>query len=73
MKLYSQCTLRRGTQETTAWIETRGAKKGATVELLPDKELWEVVQPYGYVMPEHLLKEHQRMHRGSLPSVKRMV
>jgi hypothetical protein len=74
MKLYYQCRLRRGVSQTTRWIEQRGAKVGATVEVLPDRELWKVVEVYRSTpMPEDALKEHQRMHRGSLASIERMA
>lgn len=65
---YYQCRLRKGSAETTGWIEARGAYVGKSVELLPSKELWEVVE-VGNMMPKTMLKEHQFMHRGSLPSV----
>lgn len=70
--MYFQCRLRRGTSVTTGWIERRGAKAGVTVELLPAGELWEVVEAGKRGMPEYLLKEHQLLNRGSLPSVERM-
>ena len=31
--LFAQCKFRRGTERTVAWIEARGAKVGARVEL----------------------------------------
>jgi hypothetical protein len=68
-KKYYQCHLRQGDKEQVAWIEERGAKLTAKVELLPSKELWEVVEVNGPAFPERMLKEHQLMHRGSLPSV----
>lgn len=71
-KLYYQCRLRCGTTYTTAWIEARGAKVGASVELLPEREIWQVVEVFGHAIPESMLKEHQRMHRNSLPSVEGM-
>ncbi|OBK49421.1 hypothetical protein A5656_28465 [Mycobacterium gordonae] len=73
MKQFYQCRLRRGNTETTAWIEARGAKLGATVELLPSREVWEVAQVYEHGLPEDVLKENQRLNRGSLPSVERMA
>lgn len=72
MKQYFQCKLSFGAKQTTAWIEERGAKVGARVEILPSRELWEVREVFGPGMPENMLKEHQRMHRGSLPSVEGM-
>lgn len=71
-KKYFQCRLQKGASETTGWIEERGAKAGAVVELLPSRDWWKVAEVFGHGIPENLLKEHQRLHRGSLPSVKRM-
>lgn len=77
MKQYYQCRLKRADHPasiyTTGWIEARGAKVGAKVEILPARDLWEVTEVFTHGMPEDILKEHQRMHRGSLPSVERMV
>lgn len=72
MKQYQQCLLRRGTLETTRWIEARGAKTGARVQVLPDDEMWDVVEVYPHSLPEDVLKETQRLNRNSLPSVQRM-
>lgn len=73
MKKYFQCRLQRGDTETTGWIESRGAIAGRTVELLPSKDLWQVVQVFEPGLAENLLKEHQKLNRGSLPSVQRMT
>lgn len=79
-KVFQQCRLYRftanGTETTTGWIEERGAKVGATVELLPGRgmvhgELWHVDAVFLPKIPESMLKEHQRLNRGSLPSVER--
>lgn len=72
MKVYYQCKLRQGETHTTGWIEGRGAKVGLRVELLPDKDLWEVLEVFQPPMPESVLRDHQLMHRGSLPSVEGM-
>ena len=72
MKKYQQCRLHRDAAETTAWIEVRGAKVGARVELLPSRELWTVVEVFDHTLPEDMLKETQRLNRGSLPSVERI-
>ena len=69
MKQYFQCRLQRGDSETVGWIEARGTKVGATVELLPSREMWQVVEVYGHGLPEDVLKEHQRLNRHSLPSI----
>lgn len=74
--MYYQCRLEQtrgcATTVTTGWVEERGAKKDATIELLPKRDLWEVAEVYGHAIPENLLKEHQRLNRGSLPSIERM-
>lgn len=69
MKQYYQCRLQRGRSVATGWIEARGAKEGATVELLPSRENWRVVVVYRHGLPEDVLREHQMMNRRSLPSV----
>lgn len=74
MKQFFQCRLQRGNQTTTAWIEARGAKPGATVELLPSHEKWKVITVFRtHPLPEDVLKEHQAMNRHSLPSVEGMA
>ncbi|MCU1418523.1 MAG: hypothetical protein JWP32_2697 [Schumannella sp.] len=72
-KQYQQCRLGRSGYEQTAWIEQRGAKAGAGVELLPTREIWVVLEVFDHVLPESMLKEHQQMHRNSLPSVQGMA
>jgi len=72
-KQYFQCRMQRGTSETTGWIEARGAKTGATVELLPSRETWRVVEVFDHGLPEDMLKEQQKLNRHSLPSVDPMA
>jgi hypothetical protein len=72
MKTYYQCRLRRDDHETTRWIEDRGARVGARVEVLPSRDLWEVTQVFHPGLPESVLRDTQRLNRGSLPSVERM-
>jgi hypothetical protein len=74
VKQYYQCRLRRGDSETIGWIEKRGAKMGVSVELLPSRELWEVVEVFREnCLPETSLREHQRLNRRSLPSIEPMA
>jgi len=73
MKTYYQCRLNRGEQETTGWIDQRGAKEGVEVEMLPGRELWTVAKVFQPGIPEGMLREQQRLNRGSLPSIERMV
>lgn len=72
-KQYFQCRLRRGTSETTGWIEARGAKVGLTVELLPSRDKWKVAEVFTHGLPENVLRERQRLNRHSLPSVEGMT
>ena len=54
---------------TTGWIPAKGAKVGAKVEILPDKEWWQVVEVYTNGLPEDVLKRHKLANRRSLPSI----
>lgn len=74
--VYVQCKLfAPPTTMLTAWIEKHpNLKKGAHVTL---KEFgtvtWTVCDVYdGVEMEESILKRHQQLHRGSLPSVEGM-
>lgn len=69
VKKYYQCRLRNGARETTGWIEARGAKAGAYVELLPSREFWVVAEVFHHGLPGDMLKEQQKLNRHSLPSV----
>ena len=51
MKQYFQCKLQRDNSQTTGWIEARGAKVGATVELLPSGEKWTVGEVFKHSLP----------------------
>lgn len=57
---YRQCTLSRGSTETMGWIEERGCKVGAKVELASDdNQLWDVVS----VGDKRVTKEYLDMKR----------
>jgi len=79
---YFQCRLRRSDAiqhdkpgdwaweaftEQVAWIEERGAKIGAKVELVGDG-FWTVVAVYHHMTGE-ALRDKQKNDRGSLPSI----
>ncbi|MEZ5956764.1 MAG: hypothetical protein R3C27_06065 [Hyphomonadaceae bacterium] len=69
--LYHQCRFRRGAERTVAWIEARGAKIGARVELtsLDNEGPW-VVESVGQPgLEDAALKDLQRLNRKSLPSI----
>lgn len=65
-----QCELRRGSATTVGWIEERGAKEGAAVELYADdKQLWRVSKVHRPGMSAEALRAKQARDRGSLPSI----
>jgi hypothetical protein len=69
MTMYFQCKMRRGNAETVAWIEERGAKVGAEVELTTaDGECCKVVEVWQPGMEEEALRAKQAADRNSLPS-----
>ena len=70
MKTYFQCKLLQGSCETIGWIEQRGAKVGAFVEL-PDEGpgLWKVLMVYPFALTEKMLKQKQANDRNALPSL----
>ena len=74
MRVY-QCRFRRGAERTVAWIEARGAKIGAWVDLetLDDGGLWEVEAVFDTPLQDHALKEMQRLNRNSLSSLMKNV
>jgi hypothetical protein len=53
--------------EQVLWIEERGAKVGACIELVGDG-YWNVIEVYGQ-MDGVALREKQQRDRGSLPSI----
>ena len=74
MRVY-QCRFRRGAERTVAWIEARGAKAGAWVDLetLDDGGLWEVEAVFDAPMEDRALKDMQRLNRNSLSSLMKNV
>jgi hypothetical protein len=69
--LFAQCKFRRGTERTVAWIEARGAKVGARVELktLDDLGPWIVEAVFGAPLAAEALETLQRLNRKSLSSI----
>jgi hypothetical protein len=65
-----QCRLRRGTAEVFGWIEERGAKVGAKVELkADDNNQYDVVEVFQPGMEESKLKEKQDRDRNAFGSL----
>jgi hypothetical protein len=73
--LYHQCRFRRGSERTVAWIEARGAKLGAQVELtsLDNDGPW-IVESVGKPgLANTALETLQRLNRKSLSDYVRNI
>jgi hypothetical protein len=67
---YYQCTLRRGDEKTIGWIEERGAKQGAMVELKEHPGgRWLVETVWGFGLDDKALREKQARDRHALSSI----
>lgn len=71
---YYQCKLsmvRMPARQTVGWIEASAAKVGLKVELLPDKEWWEVME-VNTSTPQSItkLKDREKINRRGLPSTR---
>lgn len=64
-----QCRLRQGPLKTVAWIEARGAKPGAHVEIPELGGLWHVDTVCPLPMAAERLREKQRIDRKGMPDI----
>lgn len=64
MKQYYQCRLRNGTFEMIGWIEAKGAKVGTTVEVLPERAPWTVLEVFEPPQFEDALKDAEKQARS---------
>jgi hypothetical protein len=73
--LWYQCRLRQGATETIGWIEARGARVGASVELKTDEYTgeWLVLEVFSPGMDGEALREKQTIDRKGLPSLDRQA
>lgn len=69
---YRQCKFRRGPERTVAWIEERGAKLGARVDLLTldTVGVWEVETVMGAPLVAEALKEMQDNNHNAFASLR---
>ena len=68
--MFYQCRLSRGDAHTVGWLEERGAKVGAFVQLLSaDGEFWHVDEVYKPGLSAEALRQKQTNDRNSLPSL----
>ncbi len=72
---FYQCRFRRGSECTIAWIEARGAKVGAWVELetLDKCGPWEVEAVFDAPLQDRALKDLERQNRNWLSSIMQNV
>lgn len=71
--LMKQCKLTNQDSEMVAWIDQKGAKVGALVELKgfeENRKFWKVNEVYNPAIDAETLAEKQRMNRNSLTSIK---
>ena len=73
--LHYQCRFRRGSERTVAWIEARGARIGAQVELttLDDNGPWTVEAVLSAPLDGEALTIMQRLNRKSLSSIMKNI
>ena len=65
-----QCLLEQGNARSVAWIEERGARVGARVEIKGEHGLWDVAAVYQPARSAAWLHENaSRVHRGT-PSIR---
>jgi hypothetical protein len=65
-----QCLLRQGDTRAVAWIEERGARIGARVEVKGENGLWDVAAVYQPARSAVWLHENASRVRKGLPSIR---
>lgn len=63
-----QCELSQGDRRAVLWIDNRGAKIGASVELI-GQGFWRVDRVYQHDIEPADLRRKQSMDRNALPSI----
>ena len=67
MRFY-QCRLQQGSAIAVGWIEVRGAKVGARVEVFEYGGLWRVAAVYQPPLDAAWLQKKQRIDRKGMPT-----
>jgi hypothetical protein len=73
--LFYECELSNGVQRIITWIDERGAKEGANVQLFEEYDYctwWKVEKVYRGPLPYDRLREHQGLNRNSSSSINGM-
>ena len=68
MRFY-QCRLQQDGFTTVGWIEERGARLGARVEVPECGGLWRVAAVYQPPLDAEWLREKQRIDRKGMPTI----
>lgn len=69
MKNYRMCALSQGAQRTMGWIEDRGAKVGASVEIKELGGFWTVTSVGETSLTQQQLREKQSRDRNAFASI----
>lgn len=70
MKTYRMCGLLQNNVHTVGWIEDRGTKVGASVEIPELGGFWEVISVGTVTKTAKEMADKQRMDRNSFKSIK---
>lgn len=68
--MYRQCRLSQGSAHVVGWIEERGAKVGASVELPEMGGFWNVDEVYSFAMSAEQLRSKQDRDRNCFASIR---
>jgi hypothetical protein len=68
-KNYRQCGLAQGNQRSQGWIEERGAKLGAKVEIEELGGMWEVIGVGDTVLSREEMLAKQKANRNAFGSI----
>jgi hypothetical protein len=66
---FYQCRLQQGSATIVGWIEARGAKRGARVEVPEYGGFWHVAAVFEPPLDADWLREKQRIDRKGMPTV----
>lgn len=66
---FFQCRLQQGKAHAVGWIEERGARQGALVEIPELGGQWQVMTVAPLAVPDVWLREKQRLDRKGMPDI----
>lgn len=68
-KSYIQCKLQKDNSEQIVWLPNKNIISGCSVELLPQKEFWKVIETYT-VLSEEAFKTRELAARKGFASIR---